>query len=73
MAEVVRLTETELQAKIDAILAEFPALKGYDPSSSCCAGCASTEVVRELGWAAANAWDELQDLYFLQGGKRERQ
>lgn len=63
---IVHLTEEQLQEKIDKILAEFPALTAYDPSTSCCSGCARSEVARDLGWDAADAWDELQDYYFLQ-------
>ena len=62
--KINHLSDEDIQKKIDEIYKEFPALKGYEPSSSC-AGCVSWDVGDRFGWDAADAWDELQDLYFL--------
>jgi hypothetical protein len=71
--KTVQPTAAGLQAKIDAVLAEFPALKAYDPAGACCSGCVQSDVGRGLGWDAADAWEELQGYYFYQMPKSERQ
>ena len=63
--KINHISEEHLQNRVNEILEEFPKLKGFDPSDFCCGGCAYSDIGHEYGWAAADAWEELQSLYFL--------
>lgn len=67
--KVVTLTQREIREQIEVIYRAHPSLKGLDPSEACCSGCFQHEVAGAYGWDAADAWEQLQSLYFLLGGK----
>lgn len=68
MAEVIHKTTEELRAEVAEILREHPKLASVDPSEFCCSGCVQHDIAEAWGWDAADAWERLQDLYFLLGG-----
>lgn len=51
------LTDAELQARIDGILAKYPWMADYPAD---CDSCASAEIASEHGYDAADSWDELR-------------
>lgn len=63
--KINRISEEHLQNRVDEILKEFPVLKSIDPADSCCSSCVFNDIGQEHGWNAADAWEELQSLYFL--------
>lgn len=54
------MTEAQIRAAIAELYAEHPALKGVDPSDSCCAACFRHDLSGAFGWDAVDAWDAIQ-------------
>ena len=61
------LSDEDIQKKINKLLDEYPVLKRIDPNDydDDCVICAGYEISREYGDEIGDAWEELQDLYFL--------
>ena len=64
--KINRLSDEDIQKKINKLLDEYPVLKRIDPTEyDDCAHCASYQIGRQYGDEIWDAWDELQDLYYL--------
>lgn len=65
--KINHLSDEDIQKKIDELLTEYPVLKRIDPDDfdDDCIICAGFQIHRQYGDEVANAWNELQDLYYL--------
>lgn len=65
--KINRLSDKDIQKKINKLLYEYPVLKRIDPADydDDCVICAGCEISRQYGNEIGDAWEELQDLYFL--------
>jgi hypothetical protein len=69
-AHVVTLTQRDIQTKINEILDCHPSLKDVTKSDYCCSGCLEHDIAGAFGYAATDAWRELEGLYFLLGDRK---
>lgn len=62
-----RLSDEDIQKKITELLAEWPVLKSITPDNycDCCVSCTKVDIAYDYSWPVADAWEELQDLYYL--------
>jgi hypothetical protein len=67
---VIHKTTEELRAEVDAILREHPKLATVDPTEFCCSGCVQHDIAAVYGYEASDAWQKLEELYFLLGGDK---
>lgn len=68
MTELNRPSRRDLHREIEDIYAKWPVLRGLTATEDfCCSGCAVSSVAEEVGWPAAEAWEEIRTLRWLLG------